>query len=123
MKRILVIDDDANLLSILAEMLTTAGYEVVEASNGKDGVRLYRQALFDLVVTDLLMPEKDGLEVVMELRKDFPQVKIITVSGGGAYGNSSLDTSKLLGAVRTLRKPFTEDQLLQAVQEVLESKE
>jgi len=121
MKRILVIDDDANLLSILAEMLTTAGYEVVEASNGKDGVRLYRQALFDLVVTDLLMPEKDGLEVVMELRKDFPQVKIITLSGGGAYGDSSLETSKALGAARTLRKPFMEDQLLEAVREVLES--
>lgn len=119
--RILVIDDDANIRGILAEMLTTAGYEVVEASNGKEGVRLYRDAPFDLVVTDLLMPEKDGLEVVMELRKDFPQVKIITLSGGGAYGNSSLETSKALGAARALLKPFMEDQLLEAVREVLES--
>ncbi len=121
MMRILVIDDDANIRGILAEMLTTAGYEVVEASNGKEGVRLYRDAPFDLVVTDLLMPEKDGLEVVMELRKDFPQVKIITLSGGGAYGNSSLETSKALGAARALLKPFMEDQLLEAVREVLES--
>lgn len=119
--RILLIDDDANIRGILAEMLTTAGYEVVEASNGKEGVKLYRDVPFDLVVTDLLMPEKDGLEVVMELRKDFPQVKIITLSGGGAYGNSSLETSKALGAARTLRKPFREDQLLEAVREVLES--
>jgi len=121
MMRILLIDDDANIRGILAEMLTTAGYEVVEASNGKEGVKLYRDVPFDLVVTDLLMPEKDGLEVVMELRKDFPQVKIITLSGGGAYGNSSLETSKALGAARTLRKPFREDQLLEAVREVLES--
>ena len=118
--RILVIDDDADILGILAEMLTIAGYEVVEASNGKEGVRLYRQAPFDLVVTDLVMPEKDGLEVVMELRKDFPEVKIITLSGD-AYGHSSLETSKALGAARTLRKPFTEGQLLEAVREVLES--
>lgn len=121
MMRILVIDDDANILEILAEMLTTAGYEVVEASNGKEGVRLYRHAPFDLVVTDLLMPEKDGLEVVMELRRDFPKVKIITLSSGNAYGHSSLETSKALGAARTLRKPFMEDQLLEAVREVLES--
>jgi CheY-like chemotaxis protein len=121
MRRILVIDDDRNMLGILAEMLTTAGYEVVEASDGKEGMRLYKEAPFDLVITDLLMPEKDGLEVVMELRRDFPEVKIITHSGGGAYGNSSLETSKALGAARTLRKPFREDQLLEAVREVLES--
>lgn len=121
MRRILVIDDDANVLGILAEMLTTAGYQVVEASGGEEGIRLYRHAPFDLVVTDLVMPEKDGLEVVMELRKDFPDVKIITLSGN-AYGDSSLETSKVLGAARTLRKPFKEDQLLQAVREVLESK-
>jgi len=120
--RILLIDDDANILGVYAEMLRTAGYEVVEASNGKEGVRLYKEASFDLVVTDLLMPEKDGLEVVMELRRDFPEVKIITLSAGNAYGHSSLETSLALGAARTLRKPFKEDQLLEAVREVLESR-
>lgn len=119
--RILAIDDDANILAIIAEMLTTAGYEVVGASNGEEGVRLYRQEPFDLVVTDLLMPEKDGLEVVMELREDFPDAKIITLSGGNTFGHSSLQTAKLLGASRTLRKPFKEDELLEAVREVLES--
>jgi CheY-like chemotaxis protein len=68
------------------------------------------------------MPEKDGLEVVMELRRDFPKVKIITLSAGRAYGDSSLETSRLLGAARTLRKPFKEAQLLEAVRELLESK-
>jgi CheY-like chemotaxis protein len=120
MTRILVIDDDRDIREILAEMLTDAGYEVVEASSGNEGIRLYRHAPFDLVITDLVMPEKDGLEVLMELRKDFPEVKIITLSGN-AYGGSSLQTSKALGAALTLRKPFSEKELLDAVREVLES--
>lgn len=101
-------------------MLTTAGYEVIKTMNGKEGVRLYKREPFDLVVTDLFMPEKDGLEVTMELRKDFPDVKIITHSGQ-PHGTGSLETSKALGAARTLRKPFTQEDLLQAVREVLES--
>jgi len=120
MTRILVIDDDANILEILAEMLTAAGYEVVAASSGREGIKLYRQAPFDLVVTDLIMPEKDGLEVLMEVRKDFPKAKIITLSGN-PYGHSSLEASRALGAARTLRKPFSEHQLLEAVREVLDS--
>jgi CheY-like chemotaxis protein len=120
MMRILVIDDDRDIREILVEMLTDAGYEAAEASSGREGIRLYRQAPFDLVITDLVMPEKDGLEVVMELRRDFPKVKIITLSGN-PYGSSSLKTSKALGAARTLGKPFTEAQLLTAVREVLES--
>jgi CheY-like chemotaxis protein len=121
MMRILVIDDDGDILEIISEMLTDAGYEVQEANSGSKGIKLYRQAPFDLVITDLIMPEKDGLEVVMELHKDFPDVKIITLSGN-AYGRSSLETSRALGAARTLGKPFTEAELLEAVRQVLDSK-
>jgi len=120
MIRILVIDDNKEMLDIIGEWLTTAGYEVIKAINGTEGVRLYRRRPFDLVVTDLFMPEKDGLEVTIELRNDFPDVKIIMHSGH-AYGDSSLASSKVLGTARTLRKPFTEEELLQAVREVLES--
>jgi CheY-like chemotaxis protein len=122
--RILVIDDDAVILDVLSEMLTDAGYEVVAASNGNEGVRLYRERPFDLVVTDMIMPEKDGLEVVMELRRDFPDVKVLTLSGGGdyGYGYSSLEAARALGAAATLRKPFEESQLLAAVRDVLESR-
>jgi CheY-like chemotaxis protein len=120
--RILVMDDDAIILGVLAEMLKTAGYEVAAASNGKEGLKLYRETPFDLVITDLFMPDKDGLEVIMELRRDFPEAKIIMLSAGSAYGDSSLETSKFLGAARTLRKPFMENQLLEVVREVLESK-
>lgn len=123
MVRILVIDDDAKVLGVLSEMLTYAGYEVVATSNGTEGVRLYRAAPFDLVVTDMMMPEKDGLEVVMDLRRDFPDAKILTLSGGGdyGYGFSSLDASRALGAAGSLRKPFNEDQLLAAVRGALGS--
>jgi CheY-like chemotaxis protein len=107
------------LRQLVAQLLRTAGYEVVEATDGKDGIRQYRHAPFDLVVTDLLMPEKDGLEVLIELRSTSPDLKIITISGANAYGNSPLNTSRLLGADRTIQKPFNDEQLLQAVREVL----
>jgi CheY-like chemotaxis protein len=120
MRRILVIDDDLLVLDIIAEMLTNAGYAVVQATNGKAGVRLYRERPFDLIVTDLMMPEKDGLEVIMELRKDFPAVKVIIMSGGNIQADHFLEPARLLGAARPLQKPFKEDQLLEAVRQVLE---
>ena len=122
--RILVIDDDVLVLEVLSEMLTGAGYEVVGASDGVEGLRLYREAPFDLVLTDMIMPEKDGLEVVMDLRRDFPEVKIIALSGGGDYGLgfSTLRASEALGATRTLQKPFAESDLLGAVRDVLGTK-
>jgi YesN/AraC family two-component response regulator len=99
-------------------VLRTAGYEVGEARNGTEGIVLFRESPFDLVITDLLMPEKDGLEVMMELRKDFPQLKVITLSGGGEYGYSSLRAAKSLGAARTLKKPIKQEELLTAIREV-----
>jgi DNA-binding response OmpR family regulator len=121
MIRILVIDDNEEIRDIVAEMLMGAGYEVVQACNGKEGVRLFREEPFDLVISDLLMPDGDGLEVIMELRKDFTKAKIITLSGGNSYGYSSLETSKVLGALRTIKKPFSEAELLETVRDVLGS--
>jgi CheY-like chemotaxis protein len=121
MTRILVIDDNYQMLDVIDQMLTNAGYDVIKAMNGTQGVRLYRNQPFDLVVTDLFMPEKDGLEITMELRKDFPDVKIIMHSGH-AFGSLSLESSKKFGATRTLPSPFTEEELLRNVREVLEPK-
>ena len=121
MVRILLIDDDPQVLGMLAEMLRPTGYEIVTAMNGREGVQLYRQSPFDLVITDILMPEKDGLEVVLELRQDFPNVKLVTLSGGDSRGHYSLESSRAFGAARSLRKPFTAAQLLETVREVLES--
>ena len=120
MKRILVIDDDDQVRSLLRDMLELAGYQVVDAPNGKAGARLYRQSPTDLVITDIFMPEKEGLETIRELRQDFPEVKIIAISGGGRMGDFAyLPAAEKFGALRTFVKPFDLHQLLSAVRELL----
>ena len=121
MKRILVIDDNAGLRQMLRQMLEREGYEVTEAGDGKEGIELYRQAPADLIVTDVVMPEKDGVEVVRELKCEFPDVRIIAISGdsralGAQY---CLAAMKALGAQCVLTKPFGKKELLDAVHELL----
>jgi YesN/AraC family two-component response regulator len=97
-------------------VLTAAGHTVVEARDGAEGLRLNRVEPADLIITDLFMPEKDGIAVVMELKQAMPDIKIITISGGGKYSDlGSLRTAKLLGSTFTLEKPFTQDELLKLV--------
>lgn len=120
MNRILVIDDDAPFRSVLEQMLTRAGYEVATAGNGREGLELQRKAPAPLVITDLIMPEKEGMETIIELRRDFPETKIIAISGGGRHGSQDfLPIAQKLGAVRTLEKPFSREHLLEAVTAVL----
>lgn len=121
--RILVIDDYDPFRAFLTDVLIDAGYEVSEARNGRDGLRLFRESPTDLVITDVLMPEKDGIEIITELRREFPTVKIIAVSGGGSYSaDGYLQMAKLLGSARTLAKPVRSEQLLEVVHEVLSEK-
>lgn len=121
MKRILVIDDDERFRSMLVQMLTRAGYEVAGAGNGKEGLRLQQEAPAGLVITDLIMPEKEGMETIMELRRSFPATRIIAISGGGRTGAQDfLPVAQKLGATRTLAKPFSREELLEAVRGVLE---
>jgi DNA-binding NtrC family response regulator len=120
MNRILVIDDDAPFRGMLRQVLGREGYEVMEASNGKEGMALFRAEPTDLAISDILMPEQEGLQTIKELRRDFPEVKIIAISGGGHGGTMNfLNAATLLGAQRTLWKPFDLDELRQAVREVL----
>lgn len=120
MPKILLIDDDDQLRAALKLVLTVSGYEVSEACNGNQIISIYQQLQPDLVITDLLMPEKEGLEVIMELRRRNKQVKIIAISGGGQWGMfNSLAAAEKLGAVETLAKPFTTEQFLQAVRAVI----
>jgi CheY-like chemotaxis protein len=121
--RILVIDDELDIRSLVSRILRQAGYEVIEASNGNEGTRLFRENLPDLLITDIIMPEKEGIETIMELRRDFPNLKTIAISGGGkALGRDAcLQMAKGLGANRTLAKPFSRQELLEAVQDVLET--
>ncbi len=120
MASILVIDDDEQVRDVVCQMLKGAGYEVAQASDGKIGVNLYKNVPADLVITDILMPNEDGLEAITELKKDFPDVKIIAMSGGGRVVNSDfLNIASSFGAMKTLKKPFDKEELLSAVESVL----
>ena len=120
MARILVIDDDAQIRELLRVILERAGYEAVTAPDGKVGTRMYREEPADLVITDLIMPQKEGIETIIELRRDFPGVKIIVISGGGTIdAEEYLRMAKTLGAQRIFSKPFGMAEMLEAVQELL----
>lgn len=120
MARILVIDDDAEIRLMLSTMLEHKGYEVMDAINGKEGVRLYREDPVDLIITDIMMPEKDGFDTIKELKRDFPDVMIIAISGGGRVGQEVyLHTARMLGVRHTFAKPVEREELLAAVRELL----
>lgn len=120
MALILVVDDDDQFRSMLRRTLERGGYEVLDAPNGKEGTRLYGERPADLVITDILMPEKEGIQTIMELRHDFPEVKILAISGGGKVRpDEYLFMAKNFGAQRTLAKPFEQKELLEAVVELL----
>lgn len=118
MARVLVIDDEADMRSFLEETLKAAGYEVALAADGEEGVKQYRASPADLVITDLFMPNQEGLETIRLLRKEFPGVRIIAMSGKPAAG-TLLSIAQYLGAVTVLQKPFAADELLSAIQRAL----
>ena len=120
MARILIIDDEPQIRSMLRLMLERVGYEVAEAPDGIEGIRRYRENPADLIITDLIMPNKDGIGMIIDLKKEFPKVKIIAMSGGGVNRPEGyLDGAKKLGATRTLTKPIDRDEMLKAVKETL----
>jgi len=124
MARILVIDDDEQVLDMLYESLTREGYDVLKASNGEQGLRLYREKSVDLIITDIIMPEKEGIETIIELRQDFPNVKIIAISGGGRAGTKDyLQMAKIFGVQRTFTKPVAREQLLDAIKELIKEEQ
>lgn len=119
MARILIIDDDTDLRSTLRDLLEQAGYEVVEASDGREGLAAYMATPAELIITDLLMPEHEGLETICSLRQLNPQIKIIAITGGGQTGRLDfLQAAAFLGAQRTLQKPFNRQTLLAAVRDL-----
>jgi two-component system NtrC family response regulator len=123
MKTILVIDDDRDFRTLLARVLGAAGYTVATAADGQEGLNQFATLLPDLVLTDLCMPVKEGIEVITELHSTHPQTKIIAMSSGGQGGHTVyLKLAKKLGATRQLEKPFSIQDLLITVQEVLECK-
>jgi DNA-binding response OmpR family regulator len=122
MAAILVIDDDPEIRDIMVETLRAKRHTVAAASNGRDGVQLCWAHPPDLVITDLLMPEKEGLETIQEIRSKRPDLKILAISGA-PEGWKTLEMARKLGAQRTLRKPFLPDELLAEVEQLLSGRE
>jgi CheY-like chemotaxis protein len=123
MSSILVVDDEDQVRRLICETLERAGYHVTEARDGKEALHHYRLAPADLVIMDILMPDQDGLETTVALRRESPDVKIIVISGGSDMIGilNYLDVAKMLGAHRTLQKPFEMKTLLEAVQAELQT--
>ncbi|MCK5014523.1 MAG: response regulator [Candidatus Omnitrophica bacterium] len=121
--QILVIDDDTEFSEPLCKMLTRQGYAVFNAANGQEGLNLFKEHQADLVIADIVLPDRDGFHIILDLQKILPDVKIIAISGGGhcASGEEYLDDVQLLCNVQhTLAKPFNRDKLFRMIHEMLD---
>jgi DNA-binding NtrC family response regulator len=119
---ILVIDDDDMIRDSIRDVLVRAGYRVTGAANGEQGLEALASQRFDAVITDILMPEKEGVETIIEIRKALPDTPIIAMSGGGRVKNlHPLKIATKIGANKSLAKPFDAKELLSLVQEVVPS--
>lgn len=120
MAHLLLIDDDDSLRTMLRLLLVHFGHTVVEARNGREGLMRFAEPGIDLVITDIVMPDVEGLEVLMALRGRKPPVKIIAISGGGRVSATDyLRIARQMGAAKVLAKPFSNEALLAAIAEVL----
>jgi CheY-like chemotaxis protein len=120
MANILVIDDEPYILLMIKKLLEKDGHEVDLAMNGKEGMNMCKHQMPDLLITDIIMPEKEGLETIMELKKSKPGLKIIAISGGGKYQlDGLLDCATHFGASRVFQKPFNQKEFKAAVSELL----
>ena len=120
MAQILIVDDEPNLLRLLRSILEDEGHEVTEESDGSRALRRFAGSPSDLVITDMYMPEMNGIEFVMRVREAFPEAKIIGMSGGGHLDKESvLDAARALGATGVLAKPFEADEVVSLVASVL----
>jgi CheY-like chemotaxis protein len=118
--RLLIIDDEKLARLTLRKILENAGHEVIEATNGTEGISMYRANPCDLVITDIIMPDKEGIETILELKHDYADLRIIAISGGGRTRNLDfLKLAKEHGANKVLAKPFSRDELMNAVSVVL----
>lgn len=120
-KSILVVDDDASIRELLRKLFEKSGYAVREAADGSAALRLMREEQADCVVTDIIMPEKEGIETILEIRRTYPETQIVAISGGGRIGPLNyLKMAKLMGARYVFSKPFSAADLLDAVSSLLQ---
>ncbi|HDS08249.1 MAG TPA: response regulator [Bacteroides sp.] len=119
-QKILIIDDEPYILMMLKKMLEKAGYDVDLASNGREGMELFQKEPACLVITDIIMPEKEGLETIREMKRLSPDLKIIAMSGGGKISAENyLETASIFGATKIIEKPFTQNEMVSAVKELI----
>jgi DNA-binding response OmpR family regulator len=117
---VLVVDDEADLRDIVSRVLIDAGHRVTCAANGQEASRALSQQDFDVILTDVIMPEKDGMQVIVEARRTRPTMRIVAMSGGGHVGREQyLKMAKSLGAHAVLEKPFNGDELVAAITAVM----
>ncbi|ALP53008.1 hypothetical protein Tel_07470 [Candidatus Tenderia electrophaga] len=121
MANILIVDDEAPIRTLLGKIVNKDGHEVMEAEDGVHACETYRDAEIDLIITDLVMPRKNGIEMIMELKKDRPGIKVIAISGGSGFSGQIdlLSVARLLGAKHIIKKPFTVDEIRAAVNDIL----
>ena len=118
--RVLVIDDEELARFTVREILESFGHHVIEASDGVKGIKAYQENHVDLIITDIIMPEKEGVEMIIELKRDEPNLNIIAISGGGRTRNLDfLELAGEYGADKVLAKPFSADQLMECVNSLL----
>lgn len=123
MAKILVMDDEPFILLMIKKMLEKEGHEVDLALNGNDGLELFEKFKPDLVITDIIMPQKEGLEIILELRQKYPDLKIIAISGGGRVGpDGYLPGAKLFGADMVFQKPLIQKEFMLGVSVLLDEK-
>ena len=124
MANILIIDDEELVRLTLRQMLEDAGHDVAEAADGREGIARYKERPADLVITDIIMPEKEGIETIIELQHHDPAIQIIAMSGGGRLRNLDfLNVAEKFGATRILAKPFEDEEFLEAVEDCLRQRQ
>ena len=120
MSAILLVDDDLQVLDVLGEMLRLEGHDVVTAVNGVVALEKMRSDPFDLVIADIIMPEKEGLETISDIRRRHAELPIIAISGGGRIGpDDYLEAARHIGANATLAKPFARKEFISVVDSLL----
>jgi len=120
MKKILLIDDDEHFRDMFSELLKRNNYQVIEANDGRYALELYHSEMPDLIITDIIMPEKEGIETILDLKRLNKNCKIIAISGGGRTNAiDNLKSARLLGANLSFEKPFDNEEILQSIAELI----
>ena len=119
MKKVLVIDDEPAIVRMLSRLFEGGGFSVSTALDGETALELMSKNAFDVVITDIIMPKKEGIELITKVKRDFPDTKIIAMSGGGRLSaRGYLQSAKILGADKVFKKPFDHNEMLNAVKEL-----